>query len=70
MDAVLSGMSSDGRTVSDRVVEVLDALEGTYDAAEERVRAYSPYVVRTVEAVLAAALLVFLLRWLYTFWMV
>ena len=52
----------------DRVYDALDGVHRRYEAVEERVNAYTPYVVRTLEVVLAIALIVGLTRWFYMFY--
>ena len=56
------------RTISDRLFAVLEAMENGYDRLVGRVRQYTPYVVRTIEVVLAVALLALLTHWIYLFY--
>ncbi len=63
-------MSSEGTgegAAGGRVTETLDRLQAVYDDAMAEVRTYTPYVVRTIEVVLALALLALLAHWLYWF---
>lgn len=60
-------MSSEGasdRTLNDRMIELLNRINGAYHTAEGKVRTVSPYFVRTVELLLAVGLLAALLHWL------
>jgi hypothetical protein len=51
------------------VIEGLTRLEKLYRELEERVRAYTGTVVRTIEVVLAIGLLVGLISWFYLFYL-
>lgn len=53
------------RTLGDRVAAHVDAVSDRYSYADERVRNYTPYVVRAIEVVLAIALLAYLAHWVY-----
>lgn len=59
-----------GETISDRVVESIETLDTVYVGLQRRIRTFSPYFVKTVEVILAIALLVFLIRWGYTYYTV
>lgn len=65
-------MSSEKRSegsVAERVVEGLTRLENLYRKLGNRVRTYTATVVRTIEVVLAVALLAGLLSWFYLFYL-
>ena len=56
------------RTISDRLYAVLETMENGYDRLAGWARQYTPYVVRTIEVVLAVALLALLTHWVYWFY--
>ena len=58
------------RTISDRLYAVLEAMENGYYQLVGWARQYTPYVVRTIEVVLAVALLALLTHWVYWFYTV
>lgn len=51
--------------LNDKLTSAFEQLDGIYRSAEERVGIVSPYVRRTIEVVLAVALLAVLGHWLY-----
>lgn len=56
------------RTIGDRMVTLFDRLSETYDDMLAVVRNYTPYLVRTIEVVLATALFALLVHWIYLFY--
>ncbi|MHC3439033.1 hypothetical protein ACYJ1Y_13270 [Natrialbaceae archaeon A-gly3] len=61
------GEEQQGST-ADRIYDALDSIHGRYKAVETRVRGVTPYVIRTLEVILAVALLAGLTRWFYLFY--
>ena len=55
-------------TIADRVIDGLERVEDVVDDVETRVRMFTPYVVRTIEIVLAVVLLAMLARWFHLFY--
>ncbi|WP_246998125.1 hypothetical protein [Halosolutus gelatinilyticus] len=49
----------------DRVMRALSRVHDTYDSVADRVRRYTPYLVRTIEVALAIALLAALAHWIH-----
>ncbi|WP_418283105.1 hypothetical protein [Halorubrum sp. DTA98] len=56
------------RTISDRLFALLTEGEEAYNRLVGWLRQYTPYVVRTIEIVLAVALLALLTHWVYWFY--
>ncbi|THE64124.1 hypothetical protein D8Y22_14525 [Salinadaptatus halalkaliphilus] len=61
----MSSENAPDRSVGDRVAGYLSQVHDTYDRVENRVRHYTPSVVRVIEVVLALALLAVLSHWVY-----
>ena len=61
----MSSGNTSGPTLGERLIDVLDSLHDAYDDVESRVRTVTPYVVRTIEVVLAIGLLAALAHWLH-----
>lgn len=53
---------------SDRATEALGGLARTYEDVAGRVGAVAPRVIRTIEVLLAVALLALLAHWFYLFY--
>lgn len=61
----MSSENTPNQAPTDRVVTYLSRITDTYDRLMSRVRSYTPYVVRTIEVVLAIVLLAVLSHWIY-----
>lgn len=61
----MSSENTSDSGIGERMVAFLDRLNAIYRNVEGRVRTVSPYVVRTIEVILAIGLLAALGHWLY-----
>lgn len=61
----MSSENTPDQTGSDRVIAYLSRINDVYERAEDRTRNYTPFVVRSIEILLALALLAVLTHWLY-----
>ncbi|TYL36306.1 hypothetical protein CV102_22875 [Natronococcus pandeyae] len=61
----MSPENTPNQALTDRVVTYISQINDMYDRLMSRVRSYTPYIVRTIEVVLAIVLLAVLSHWIY-----
>jgi hypothetical protein len=62
-----NGIDASEGTAGERVLAVLNSVQGRYEAARDVSRNYTPRIVRFVEVILGIALFVMLAYWFYLY---